>query len=55
MKRENLWICEHCLQAIESHENNKATIKHWVDEYDDNESKCDWCEEFGFDVLYELI
>lgn len=55
MKRENLWVCSHCLMAIESREGNQVTLKHYVDENDDVESKCEWCEECGFDTLYELI
>ena len=27
----------------------------YVDENDEEESKCDWCEESGFDTLYELV
>jgi hypothetical protein len=53
--RENMWVCDHCLAAIESREGNQAVLKHFVDEDDDVESKCDWCEEVGFDTLYELI
>ena len=55
MARETLWVCDHCLAAIESREGNQATLRHWVDEDDDEESKCDWCEEVGFDTLYELV
>ena len=55
MERENLWVCERCLMAIECHEGNQATLRHWVDEDDEEESKCEWCEESGFDVLYELV
>ena len=55
MKRENLWVCSHCLMAIENREGNQATLKHYVDENDDVESKCEWCEECGFNTLYELI
>lgn len=55
MERENLWVCERCLMAMESHEGNQATLRHYVDEEDENESKCEWCEENGFDVLYELV
>lgn len=55
MERENMCVCEHCLLAIESHEGNQATLRHWVDEEDAEESKCDWCEEYGFDTLYELV
>ena len=55
MVRENMWVCERCLMAIESREGNQATLRHWIDEDDDVESKCDWCEEIGFDTLYELV
>lgn len=53
--REHLWVCEHCLAAIESREGNQATLKHWVDETDAVDSRCEWCKEVGFDTLYELI
>ena len=53
--RKTLWVCEHCLMGIESHEGNQATLAHYVDETDAVESKCDWCKECGFDTLYELI
>ena len=53
--RDKLWVCERCLMAIESREGNQATMRHYVDENDDDESKCEWCEEVGFDTLYELI
>ena len=55
MERETMWICERCLMAIESREGNQAVLRHWVDEEDENKSKCDWCEEVGFDTLYELV
>ena len=51
-EREHLWVCENCLAAIESHEGNQATLRHYVDGV---ESQCDWCKEVGFDTLYELI
>lgn len=53
--RETLWVCDRCLMAIESHEGNQATLRHSVDEEDPVESRCDWCEEEGFDTLYELV
>lgn len=52
MERKTLWVCEHCLWAIESREGNQTTLRHHVDEDND---KCDWCGEIGFDLLYELI
>lgn len=53
--RKKMWVCEHCLWAIESREGHQATLSHYVDEEDECSSKCDWCEEDGFDLLYELI
>lgn len=50
-----MWVCEHCLYAIEAHEGKQVTIKHEVDEENEQESKCDFCEESGFCELYELI
>lgn len=60
---ENLMVCEHCLSAIESHEGAQITKKHYIDvELDENndiietlETRCDWCEGYGFDVLVELL
>jgi hypothetical protein len=54
-EREHLWVCEHCLMGIESHEGNQARLAHGVDEMDAIESRCDWCHECGFDTLYELV
>lgn len=53
--RETLWVCEHCLMAIESREGNQATLRHGVDETDAVDSRCGWCHEVGFDTLYELV
>lgn len=53
--RETLWVCEHCLWAIESREGNQPQLKHYVDETDAVDSKCGWCGECGFEELYELI
>lgn len=55
-ERKHLHVCEHCLFAIESREGNQATLTHYIDDVDnETESKCDWCEEYGFDTLYELV
>ena len=53
--RETLWVCEHCLCAIESREGNQARLAHSVDETDAVDSRCGWCKEVGHSVLYELI
>jgi hypothetical protein len=50
-EREKLWVCDHCLAAIESREGTQATMRHYVEGVD---SICDWCEQSS-DVLYELI
>ena len=52
---ETLKVCEHCLTAIESREGNQPTLKFYPDPENEEESKCMWCEEIGFDVLYEII
>lgn len=51
----NLRVCAHCLMGIECHEGKQATMTIWVDEDDEQESFCEWCEESGFDTLYELV
>ena len=53
-------VCEHCLMAIESREGHQPTLRHDIElEYDDEQfdemSKCDWCEDYGFTTLFELI
>lgn len=53
--RKTMWVCDHCLVAIWSREGDQATLTHHVDEHDAVESKCDWCNEIGFDTLHELI
>ena len=53
--RETLWVCERCLLGIESHEGNQATRRHYVDEMDAVESRCDWCHETGNSILHELV
>lgn len=50
-----MFVCSYCLMAIESHEGNQATLRHYVDEEDEDEFKCDWCEQSGFCALYELV
>ena len=53
--QQNLRVCAHCLMAIESHEGQQVTKTIYPDEDDPIESKCDWCEDDGFDTLYEFI
>lgn len=54
-EEHNLRVCEHCLMGIESHEGSQYTKAIFVDENDPEESKCEWCEENGFDTLYEFV
>ena len=53
MERETMWVCEHCLMAIESREGNQVTRTIYADE--DTDLKCDWCGETEIDKLYELL
>lgn len=50
----NLRVCEHCLAAIQSREGSLPYITIYVD-LEDDKGKCEWCEQDGFDTLYELI
>ena len=49
-----LRVCRNCLMGIEAHEGNQHAKTIYVDEDEEEESKCDWCEESGFDTLYEI-
>ena len=49
-----LCVCRHCLEAIEAHEGRQRVLLIWTDEEDEKESRCDWCEESGFDELYQI-
>ena len=53
--KEYLYVCERCLMAIESREGNLARKIYRTDEEDELDCTCDWCEEGGFDELYQLI
>ena len=55
MEDHNLRVCKYCLMGIECHEGKQPVLQIWVDEEDEKESFCEWCEESGFDTLYELI
>ena len=53
-EREKLTVCRHCLMAIESREGQQVTRTICTDSENETESRCDWCEETGFDELYEI-
>lgn len=53
--RDNhMYVCERCLNYLESREGSQRAIPVVVDEDDVTESKCDWCDESGFDTLYKI-
>ena len=52
---KNLWVCDHCLMAIESHEGNQTTKKQKENEDDKVDTECSWRHENEIDVLYESI
>lgn len=57
----NLRVCGHCLAAINSHEGRQPFITIYADDFDvedldgENGLTCEWCDEPGFDGLFELI
>ena len=51
---EKLKVCDRCLEAIESHDGKQATLTIYVDEENEQESTCNWCNENGFSVLHEI-
>ena len=50
-----LWVCNHCLCAMEAHEGNQIHREWGVDPDDDRRSRCDWCENSGYCTLNEII
>ena len=52
---DKIRVCGFCLRGIKSRESNIITRAIKVDETDTKESKCDLCEESGFEKLYEII
>lgn len=54
-RTEHMCVCEHCMCGIESHEGKQPTVTFYADADDAAESKCDWCEETGFDTLFALL
>ena len=50
-----IWVCNHCLCAIEAHEGNQIYREWGVDPDDERRSKCDWCENSGYCTLYEIL
>lgn len=52
----NLRVCWRCLMGIEAHEGKQRTTKIFIDVEDEPEkSVCEWCEEDGFEELYEFV
>lgn len=52
---DKIRVCGFCLRGIKSRESTIVTRAVRVDETDTEESKCDLCEEAGFEKLYEII
>lgn len=47
-------VCDRCLMAIESKEGKQLTIPcHWDGESENFE--CDWCGEYMYDTLNEIL
>ena len=54
MRNTQLNVCCTCLAAIQSREGMQMKMVLYTDENDPAESKCDWCGEHGFDILYQI-
>ena len=54
-KGANMRVCERCLAYLMSREGRLPNVAVYVDEDEEDESTCEWCEESGFDTLYELL
>ena len=52
--KDYLYVCDHCLMAIESREGNMARKIYHTDEDDEADCTCDWCGENEFDELYQI-
>lgn len=53
--KDYLYVCDHCLMAIESREGDLARKIYHTDIEDDEDCTCDWCGENEFDELWQLI
>lgn len=47
-------VCERCFMAICSREGNLEHRVLYVDEENEQESTCEWCECSGYHKLYEI-
>ena len=48
-------VCRYCLQEIEYAMGKQSKYIAYVDEQNENESKCAWCKESGNDTLFVLM
>lgn len=51
-KTKKMMVCEECYEAIQSRGECSHGKLFYVDDQDENESRCDWCNDNGFDILY---
>ena len=54
MNRNFHAICSHCLLGYEDREEYQPVRRVSVDPNNEIESRCDWCDETGFDTLFVL-
>ena len=53
-KTKKLLVCEACYEEIRSRGECGKGKLFYVDEENETESRCDWCDESGFDMLYMI-
>lgn len=53
-RAEPIRVCRYCLQEIEYSMGKQSKHIVYVNEHDDNESRCAWCKESGNGTLFVL-
>lgn len=53
--KKKIKVCDRCLHAIVSKEGKHLVSAECVDETNPIESRCEWCGEIGFDMIYSIF
>lgn len=60
MRHKNLYVCPYCFAKLEAQKGKQSAflntyLDNEFDEPDEDSTKCDLCNQTGFDRLYELM
>ena len=53
--KKKIRVCDRCLHAIVNKEGKHLVSAECVDETNPIESRCEWCGETGFDMIYSIF